>query len=456
MKHLCTSILLLIVGSAFGAPLNTRAQSTTSQNGPLPSDDRPASVLYQEANTYIEKKYEEFNKKKLPYDAKLESATREEQKALAKGFAVTVEARDSLAQEDFYYLGMLHHLSGNADGALASMRKFLAEQPTGEKAQNARAVVVLYTTRNDQISEAESALEDYARGGPLNAEEHYGMATLVTDALYRAGEYERMVAHAKEMIRAANLASGNKKISPFKRDEMLFKSSSFLAEAYNKLDRKDEAVASMQELRELALTIPSANLFRMATVRLLSIDPSIDFRKPLENSGSQPLPEISAVEWIDQKPVKLANLRGKVVLVDFWAHWCGPCRITLPKLQSWHEAYKDKGLIILGLTKYFGFAEGRNLSKSEELAYLHDYKKKHRLTYGFAVADSNENDFNYGVFSIPMSFLIDRRGNVRLISIGASPGEIAALSKMVRELLEEQLPEDGKGPRKDIESNNDK
>jgi thiol-disulfide isomerase/thioredoxin len=127
------------------------------------------------------------------------------------------------------------------------------------------------------------------------------------------------------------------------------------------------------------------------------------------------------------------------VLLDFWAHWCGPCRYTFPLLESWHESYKDKGLVILGLTNYFGEAGGKRLTRGEELAYLRDFKKRNRLSYGFAIADSHANDLNYGVFSIPMSFLIDRRGVLRFISMGADDAEITALGKMIKRLMEEPL-----------------
>ncbi len=70
---------------------------------------------------------------------------------------------------------------------------------------------------------------------------------------------------------------------------------------------------------------------------------------------------------------------------------------------------------------------------------MREFKKKNRLPYGFAVAESDSNSINYGAFSIPMSFLIDRRGVLRFISIGASPDEITMLGDMVKKLVDEPV-----------------
>ena len=112
--------------------------------------------------------------------------------------------------------------------------------------------------------------------------------------------------------------------------------------------------------------------------------------------------------------------------------------MTLPNLTRWHEKRKDKGLVILGLTKYYGHGDQRRMTTDEELVYLREFKKRYRLPYGIvAVGEKDVNELNYGVNSIPMSFLLDRKGVLRYISPGADEEEIESLGRMVKKLVEE-------------------
>jgi thiol-disulfide isomerase/thioredoxin len=427
--------LLLMVALAVNA--------TAFQEPAKPKPEkRAAKVLFEEAKTYLDRAYAEFNKQKVPFNQKLDAKTKQEQKDLAAEYAAVLQTRKKLDDADLYYLGMLYHLAGNGDGALEAMRRYLAQQPAGENAQLARAVVVLYATRQALVPEAERAVEAYAQNQPQDLNEWFGMETLIAQAWQKQKDYPRLLRHGQEMLKIAKLVTTAKSANAFRRDDMLFKAVSFISEADLQLNKKSEAIAAVNELRKLALALPSGNLLRLATIRLAGLAPATDMRGIFNEAGaagSDPLPELVATQWIDQSPVKLTDLRGQVVLLDFWAPWCGPCRYTFPKLQRWHESYKDKGLVILGLTNYAGDIDGRRATHPEELAYLRTFKKENHLPYGFVVADSSVNDMNYGVFSIPMSFLIDRRGNVRFIAMGASEQETTALGKMIEKVVGEPV-----------------
>ncbi|HEV7683753.1 MAG TPA: redoxin domain-containing protein [Pyrinomonadaceae bacterium] len=438
-------LLTTVTGvNAIAQDTNSAAQSSPKNSSK--SEKRAAKLLYEDAKAYLDRAYVEFNKQKIPYDQKLEAKTKQEQKDLAASYIAVLEARKSLLEADVFYLGMLHYLAGNTDVALATMRKYLAGPASGENAQLARAVVVLYATRQNLIPEAEAAVEAYSKNQPQVLAEWFGMQSLTAEALQKAKDFAGALRHSQEMLKIANLAAADKTVNASKRDDMLYKASSFIAEAYVQMGKKPEALATITALRKLAIAIPSGSLLRLANIRLMGLDRSANvqeiFNEPAP-ATAKPLPELVATQWIDQAPVKLADLHGQVVLLDFWAPWCGPCRYTFPRLQRWHNSYKDKGLVILGLTNYFGNIEGRRATPGEEIAYLRTFKQQQHLPYGFVVADSSANDRNYGVFSIPMSFLIDRRGNVRFIAMGASEPEITGLGKMLDKVMNEDTDKSG-------------
>ena len=434
-KSLSIFVLLLL------AAVSTLAQGLAPNLKPEPkADKRTAQALFEDANGYLGRKYQEFNKQKLAYDPKLEAQTKKEQKDVAIQNAVTLQARSPLSADDLYYLGMLHHLAGDADAALSTMRLLLKDDPDGQKAQAARNVMVLYAIKKDLIPEANATVAAYARHQPQNPDDRYRMELLITDAYLRAKDYAGMSTHARQMLEASKAFIESNKGEVFRRDEMLLKSAVLMADSYLKSNQKDLAVATLRDVRRLSIQLPSAHLYREITVRLMRLDPSLDAEKLFDvglTSATNVLPELTGEEWIEQQPIKLSDLRGKVVLLDFWAPWCGPCRYTLPNLSKWHTAFKSKGLVILGVTKYYGHGDQQPLTKDEEKVYLREFRKRNRLPYGFVVSDSNTNEFNYGVNSIPTSFLIDRKGMVRYISIGAAEEEIANLGELVKKLLNE-------------------
>ena len=144
----------------------------------------------------------------------------------------------------------------------------------------------------------------------------------------------------------------------------------------------------------------------------------------LPNFG--PAPEIAQGNWINLPPLKISDLRGKVVLVDFWTYTCINCIRTLPYLNSWHEKYSSKGLVIMGVhTPEFEFEKDYNNVK----AAVDKYGIKYAV-----VQDNNYATWNsYGNKYWPRKYLIDKEGNIRYDHIGE--GGYEETEKIIQDLL---------------------
>jgi peroxiredoxin len=119
----------------------------------------------------------------------------------------------------------------------------------------------------------------------------------------------------------------------------------------------------------------------------------------------------------------LADLRGSVVVLDFWATWCGPCRRELPMVQKTHEGFQGKNVSFLGI------------SIDADTSLVRPFLEKHKLT--LPVAASREVGQDYGASSIPMLVVIDGEGRLRYVHTGYHPDLEQVLPEEINELLEE-------------------
>jgi thiol-disulfide isomerase/thioredoxin len=140
-----------------------------------------------------------------------------------------------------------------------------------------------------------------------------------------------------------------------------------------------------------------------AVASLILILLSIDSTRSFTQQVSQVAPDFALPDQ-SGKSYSLRDFRGKVILLDFWASWCGPCRMTMPHVQKWHEQYQDKGLRVIGVN-----IEGPS---PRALNYLQNGKYNFMILFDQGNWNSQIAQL-YSVRSIPQAFLIDRKGNVR-------------------------------------------
>ncbi|MFN2414361.1 MAG: redoxin domain-containing protein, partial [Pyrinomonadaceae bacterium] len=304
--------------------------------------------------------------------------------------------------------------------------------------QRARSVAAQQAAQLGLLEESERMLADYARGEPRTVADLHRINLALASAYYKKKDVARSAPRAGDAYAAALEYARTGSANPEQRDTTLFGAGAYYTNVLVKAGRRPEALRVIQELRGRAVALASARLYRQATDLLLRQGAPLDLPPEVAGASAAAPPEIRAAEWIDERPVKLADLRGKVVLLDFWATWCTPCRQTIPKLNAMHKRYGARGLVVLGMTDFEGHVEGRAVTRAEELAFLRQFKRDKNIAYGFAVADSRkETARDYGVVSIPTAVLLDRRGRVRFITISADEDEAALLSKMVVKLLDE-------------------
>jgi len=131
------------------------------------------------------------------------------------------------------------------------------------------------------------------------------------------------------------------------------------------------------------------------------------------------------LEDLSGKDVSLSQYAGNVVILDFWATWCPPCRMSIPELVKLQDTYRDNGLVVLGVSVD---------SSDTKNAYLSSFKEEYKMNYTILRADDKTTRKYFGdsEFGIPTLFIINREGMVVDMHSGYSPG---AVEKSLKKIL---------------------
>ena len=142
-----------------------------------------------------------------------------------------------------------------------------------------------------------------------------------------------------------------------------------------------------------------------------------------------PAPEITGQTWLNGGPLQLTDLKGKVVLVEFWTFGCYNCRHVEPYVKEWHKQYADQGLVVVGVhTPETDFER-----YDKNVAH---YVREQQISYA-VVTDNDFATWNrYGNRAWPTVYLIDKHGVIRYIRIGE--GQYAQTEQQIQSLLAER------------------
>jgi cytochrome c biogenesis protein CcmG/thiol:disulfide interchange protein DsbE len=124
------------------------------------------------------------------------------------------------------------------------------------------------------------------------------------------------------------------------------------------------------------------------------------------HADRKPAPEFTLQDG-NGAPVKISDYRGKVVLLNFWATWCGPCTMEIPWFTEFQQQYKSKGFEVLGVSM-----------DDDGWTVIKPYITAHKINYRIVLGNDSVTQLYGGVDSLPTSFLIDKAGRVAYVHVG--------------------------------------
>ncbi|MFQ5869257.1 MAG: peroxiredoxin family protein [Candidatus Zixiibacteriota bacterium] len=153
---------------------------------------------------------------------------------------------------------------------------------------------------------------------------------------------------------------------------------------------------------------------------------------PLFAQEGQPAPDFTLKD-LEGESYTLSELKGKVVLLDFWATWCKPCVVSIPHLNKLNLRFQEEEFLLLGI----------NVDRYKSKSSLKRFVKQYEINYPVLADKGGKVAAQYRAFALPTSFLINRGGKIAKRILGSSPSLEKKLEEEIEKLLKGAGPEEG-------------
>ncbi len=375
-------------------------------------------------NEYRTNKLKEAREAKTPVDFNaLTAEVKSRAKVALKGVKVAdVEAKDGLAWAQLASMAEEHKL------ACDFSMKFLKSSPSADERFTAQ---MLMMSSCNELGEADMLLMTLPTVKPTSKDTAY---SLVQQTAYYFSETIANKMGAAEAVEAIDKAETTLNYAEFTTDA-----------------EKKRAEAIRYTVADAKASIwmdagKKENALKVISTAISTLDPAsptiarLNAKKAQIDLLDAPAPTLS-VERGYGAFTGLSNLKGKVVLIDFFAHWCGPCKAAFPEMKGLYNDLHSKGLEIVGATRYYGYygtenTQKRDMAPDVEFGKMEGFIAEHGLPW--PVVYVPKDDFSkYAVTGIPHVAVIDRHGNLKKIKIGYSPSTFAAFRAEVEALLKD-------------------
>lgn len=428
-------IIAIIFFSAVTLHLSASSIAVRAQSKP-----KSLFEMSEEVSRFVDSSLRDMKSRGLETSAKFIEVQTFKKRQLAKKYAAEASARPDLVKTDFYYLGLLFEAAWNDEKALESMKRFLADYPAaaeGSMIQSARGYAMKLSVRQRRLADAELYLRAWKSGTPIYSAEAPSLGHILARGFLDARQYDKAVDYARTAMTEVIKLKARDEKERRDKDYVVYGLAEVLARSYKEQGNDEKAIQVLAEACSMAFAMPSGTLYSMIVELnrklLFSYEKLVNSME--SNPNKIPAPELEAIEWIGSGPIKLSELRGKVVLINFWGPWIDPNISGFSRLRELYRNYAGEGLVIIAPTHYYGQKKMTRLTAPEELDYLTKFRTDNDLRYPVVVVPLSDELVKYGADRVPTTFLLDRNGAIRFIDRSIDPDEGKNLERIIKILL---------------------